>query len=786
MIQWVLFFTLSLNLFALEISIDSAKDDFQNYSILHLKNDSKFQCSDTKDDFEVVTEIVCEFDQKASKHIAQLQNNFFKITNSIKNKKLYITIKPFHKIKLMPNIFNFIVDDDVYNPNVKSSNEWIVIGYIKKLPLVSSKKSQAGINLPFTMKKDKFPFVGGLDIKGNPIHIKKVQDVTDYLKIKNLYLEKKYDSCLELIESVLNEYPNSLFKAELLFYKIRVYSKLNDYDNIIELSKVYLSNYASDENVPEVLALTANAYAKIGLNIDADYFFDRLFSEHQESLYTEWGYIYKGDMFEASGGASKAVAFYKKALMETQNIDVAVTAAYKLALYYIGEIKTKEASQYVQKIADKQPKYFMKDLKKSMDMMYAFADEGDYYTASVIAKAILDSSDKKSDEYESILKDRGIWLSKTSRKKEALKALNKYLKEFNDGDYEEEVQVTKDALFFDTAESNDSVKLKHYNELITQYSNDSIGNRALYEKSKLLLKKGMYGDLLGIKEQLLELDKDKYKDTDKMVIDAATGSMKLYLKHDECQEVLNISNEYNITLSDKWDDGVYTCSMKGADYRLAKKIATKNLKSKNIEERKKWLFRYIKIDFATGNYSEVIEASKELISLIEDELDKNSQYKDIYRYQFDAYKRLEDSTNMLKSIVKVEKVFGIESKDIERYVAVLAVGNRLKDSNIVIKYAKYVMQIQKETSTYVESPYVEFTLSQVYIEKELYNKALKVLKSLEKVKLTNKERSRAKYMLGSVYTKLWRDSEAKKAYKASIDADATTPWAKLAKSALEI
>jgi len=37
-----------------------------------------------------------------------------------------------------------------------------------------------------------------------------------------------------------------------------------------------------------------------------------------------------------------------------------------------------------------------------------------------------------------------------------------------------------------------------------------------------------------------------------------------------------------------------------------------------------------------------------------------------------------------------------------------------------------------------------------------------------------------------VYSKLWRDEEATKAYQESIDADSTSAWAKLAQGAKEI
>ena len=271
-------------------------------------------------------------------------------------------------------------------------------------------------------------------------------------------------------------------------------------------------------------------------------------------------------------------------------------------------------------------------------MMNIFIDGMKYETASSIAKALLDETNQQDDEYEILLKDRALWLAKTTLKAEALVAINDYFKIYNDGDFSDEVQIAKDELFFDTSDLNTTAKLDEYNKLISEYENDSIGERAIYEKAKLLLENEMYSDVLYSKNQLLNLDEEIYEDINSIVTDSAIGVMQSALESKECQEVLNISNDYNITLSDKWDDGIYECSMMGGDYQLAKRIASKNLKSKDLQERKKWLYRYIKIDFAIGNYSDVIDASKDLISLIDDV--KTSKYKDVYRYLFDTYQRL--------------------------------------------------------------------------------------------------------------------------------------------------
>jgi tetratricopeptide (TPR) repeat protein len=326
--------------------------------------------------------------------------------------------------------------------------------------------------------------------------------------------------------------------------------------------------------------------------------------------------------------------------------------------------------------------------------------------------------------------------------------------------------------------------LAKYNKLIAEYKGDSIGERALYEKAKLLLKEKKYADLLSMKKELATLDRETFKDIDSIIHQAIIGLMESSLKNKNCKNVLVIANDYNISLSNSWDNGIYECAMKGGDFQLSKSIASKNLATKDLQERKKWLYRYIRIDFETGNYSELIDAAKDLIALIDNE--KTSPYKDIYRYLFDAYERLNEKENMIKTMAKIEDIFGVNYKDIDRYVAMISLGTALKDDNMVIHYGTNVMKIQKASHSYAQTPYVEFTLYGAYMNQNEYKKALEVIKSLDQRSLSKDVRARQKYLLGMVLSKLHRDKEAKKAYEEAIKADANSAWAKLAKSALEL
>ena len=781
MFKLILLTLLSINSFALEVSINSAKENFIRYATLDIKHEDNFVCQEIKDDFDTVTEVICAFSKRPSSHIQVLQNDFFQVTTFLKNDTFFIKIKPFHKIKLIANIFDLTEDNETYLADVELSKSWTILAYKEKLPLFKeNNKPDNRINFPFFLDKDKLPFVGSLDIKGNPVFIQKVGDVSDYLRVKELFKEKKYESCIDIIDEVMQEYPDTLFKAELLYYKIKIYSELKDFDNVVDSSKLYLQEYSANENIPEVLSLIAKAYSKIGMPSDAEYFFDRLFSEHKNSIYSEWGSLYQAEMLESGGGSSKAIAIYKRILYKTKNVVIAVNAAFNLAKVKV-DISPSEASKYIDKIVSVQPSYFKEQYKVSKEMMEVFADYNEYLTAAKIAAALFDSINPSYDDYEILLSKEALWLSQTQEKQAALEALNKYIKQFPDGDYIAKIDIAKDKLFFDTNDANSSAKLLEYDKLIETYNNDTIGARAKYEKAKLLLAMKKYQDVLAMKDAIVTLDMDMYKDKENLIVDAAIGEMQDALGDNECKRVLKISHEYNITLSNKWDDGLYECAMKGGDYLLSKSIAQKNFKSDNLEFRKKWLYRYIKVDFATGNYSDVLSASKDLISLIED--DKDTKYDEIYRYVFDTYDRLEKKDEMLKAILTIEKTFGLSYKDIERYISVMSIGSEKNDDTIVLEYGNKVIAIQKSSNSYAQSPYVEFAVYQAYMNKEDYAKALEVIESLNSVEINNKERSRQKYLLGTVLNKLWRNVEADKAYDAAISADKDSAWAKLAQSA---
>lgn len=772
---------ITAQLFSLELSINSAKEANQNYSILHIKDKEPFLCQEIKNEFEVVTKSVCTFVKIPRGAIAPVSSEFFEITSGIEKNSLTITIKPKKRSKLIPIIFNLTKDETIFNPKIKRSNHWTIIGFNDAMPFIKEqKRSSKAINFPLAIGSGKLPFVGSLDFNGNPINIKRVGDVKEYIKIKKLYEEGSYDQALRMIDVITAEYPDSLFNGELLYYKIRVSAKLNQHTDVIESSKKYLIDHSGDENVAEVLSLLAKSYAHEGQSADAEYFYDRLFSEHMDSVYAQWGRIYMARELEKAGSFKKARDLYLQVINESKDIDVALEAALRLSANLTAAQNTKEASKYANKILVANQDIFAKNPSESTTIMNTLADMKDFNTSAKIASALLKDMPKESEAYEEVLKKSGVWLSKTEDKKTALVYLDRYLKEFKEGKYIKEVKEAKDALFFDIDDANKTKSISEYDALASEYKHDAIGQRALYEKAKLLLKNHKYKEVLAMEKELLSIT--EHKDIQAMLQEAKVQRVQESLDSGDCTTMMGLFVKYPLVVKKEWEDGVYECSMKAAAYTLAKKVTDKNVKSSDLNQRAKWLFNLLKIEFAQGNYKVVLAIANELKTL--NPKDKNTLL--YHRYLFDTYYRLRNNEKMIEEIVAIEKIFGQEFKDMPRYTAVMAIGSQKSDNNIILTYGEKINSLQSKTKSYTQTPFVEFTLHEAYLAKNENKKAYEVIKSLENRTLSANDRSRQKYLLGNVLSRLWKNDEAKKAYQEAINADKNSAWAKLAATAKKV
>ncbi|AFV96557.1 MULTISPECIES: tetratricopeptide repeat protein [unclassified Sulfuricurvum] len=781
---WIIL-SLWFPLLALELTLQSGKESGEKYSVLHLRESSPFTCQATQDDFGETKRIDCRFPKSPKQKFPPIDNERFSVSAATSPQGYTLTILPKSKMKLMPVVFNLTKESDTYQSDVKKSSHWSVVGYAKKLPLLSiSAPSADGINFPVKIKKNNRPYIGGLDLKGNPIKISRVQDVTDYMNMKKAYEAKDYDKVLELSEYTLKNYPKTVFKNELMLYQIRALHYEDESEKLLEIGKQFLRLYSSDPNLAEVLAYMGNAYGKVGQSTDADYFFDRLFNEQSESPFASLGMIYKAEQLENSGSSKQAMIYYQRSLATSSDVGIASKAAFRLAQIELANGNTKQAAHYIEKITSANSKYLKEVLEDAMLMAETFYDRNDPKTALRITEALLSVIDPKSSVHPQLLKNLGFQYAKAGKQNEALKRFNEYLETYKYGEFVEEVRRAKDGLFFEDGEKNTTEEIKKYDDLIGRYGDDSVGRKALYKKAQLLLKEKKYQEVLDLEDELYRLDSTEYPQTNTLISKSAIGLEKSFLKEGKCAEAMKFQKMYKIKLLPEWDEALFNCALKTTQYATAKKIAQRHLKAPSVAERQVWLSRMVKTQFGLGEYKEAIKGGEELITLLG--VEKNPPLNDIYRTMYDAAQRVGDAEGMIRHVKLIEAAYQNDFKDIERYTQMVSLGLKRKDEAMTQTYARKVMALQERTKTYTQSPYIEFTLAQSYQNIGKDTDALKVLRTLNPRKLVNEKRSRQQYLIGAIEQKLGNKRQSREAFNASIKADKNSAWGKLAKDALSL
>ncbi len=780
--HWLLL-SLWLPLCALDLSIQNGKEEGRPYSILHLRDANSFKCLPARNDYDEIIRIECQIPKASSATFAPIQNTHFTVEHKKSSLGNTIVITPKSKIALYADGFDLRKEAQMYVSSARETKHWTVVGYTQKIPMLTdAAENPNALNLPIRSAKETYPYVGGLDLKGNPIKMKRVQDVNDYMELKKAYKNQDYTKTLSLAKKTLEKYPNTIFKNELLLYEIRALHHMDDNEQLLLLSKQFIRQYSGDPAIAEVLAYTGNSYSKIGQSSDSDYFFDRLFTEHADSPFAAEGMFLKAQQLEISGNPKPAAHYYRLVVNKTKDIELASAAAFKLANMDIGFGHLDKAKIYLEKIARVNPDYFAKVREQSMSMIDSYMEHKDPKMAAKITQCLMGVSVKKSEEHQELLKNLGLLYASAGEKEKALKHFNEYLKMYPHGAGFDEIKRAKDGLFFEKSEPKGEEGLKKYNELIDRYGNDPVGQKALYKKAQLLFKEGKYQEVLDIESDLYRLSSKEFPEVSMIIGQSAIALTKKKLETLKCAEAMTLHKMYRIKLQPQWDGLTFDCALRMGNFPVAKKIAAPHLKAATIAERQLWLSRLTKVHFELGEYKEAMRSGKEAAALLEAQ--KNPAQNDLYRTLFDTAARMNDDVKMIEYIKKCESAFGTDFKDIERYTQMVSVGLKRKDEVLVQNYANRVIALQNRTKTYTQSPFIEFTLAQSLMNQEKNNEALIILKSLNARKLNPEKKSRQQYLMGSLAMKLGKKAEAKAAFNASIKADGKSAWGKLAKDAL--
>jgi len=724
--------------------------------------------------------IECVFPREPKERFEKIETEFFVIDSFNKNKKYHISILPLQKMKLIP-IANKLYEKGLIRSadTYTSAKHWMMIAYKEKLPLIKIDKTpDIGLDFPIAMEEVKMPSVGALDISGMPIRLDQVKDVSDFMRIKSAYEAGNYDKLATDVDALFVRFPDTIFKAELLLFKMRGFHQAGENEALIEVSKEFMREYSDDENMPEVLAYTANAFSAVGIQKDAEYFYDRLFKEYEKSKFAALGMVFLGDEYHSKGKPKEAARYLEQALYASDDIEVASMAAIRLAKMSLEQGDLERSAKLYNKIIEGNAKYLQHQVETNYDNARALANRGHQKTGANILKGMIKHLPVSDDRYEPMMKDIGLWLAQTEDKPAAYIALKAYQKKYGDSDYAAEIQETLDSLFYTPDDANKTALMAEYEALQEKYGKNEIGQKAGFEKAKLLYANKQYQDVIDMEGSGVENEVGYFELKHEAILSLTLET----LENGKCSQAITLSKDYNLSIESKYDANLYSCAFETGNYKLANNIASKHLKDKT--KRLQWLFDYAKTLNKLSEYEELVKVTEDIIIL--SDIDKTNKYNSILHDAFYAYERLKQTQGMVKTIKELEKRRGLDNKDIELYVSMIKLGLKQRDDVIIQTYTQKVMKLQDKTKSYSQSPFVEFAALQVLKTQGKKKEQITILNELVKRELKNKDKSRVYYMLGSILMKEGKSEEAKSAFDESIKADNTSAWSGLSKDALDL
>ena len=774
-----LFLFFAPHIHALTIDIKRGMEGGSAYAILNLYDKTPFSCAPAKKFEDRPLEYICTFKLMPKDLFSSIESDFFNISYKIKKKKFLLKILPTKKSKLFsfpPAIFQHSV---IEAKSPKLSNHWIVIGYEKSLPYLD-KENYFEEHLSFSIDWKDFalPSVGAVDLNGDPIFIKNNRDVERFISIKEAFKAGKYSKAYDLAKESKELFPKSVFKIDFLRYEIKSLAAMDMKENaeeIIKLSKGFIKKYTSDEYLPEVLLILARVYSAMGFVSDANYFFDRVIYEHPGTKYANLGRIYLADQLYMSGKIKEALNLYKEALYDAKDLEVASLAAYKLAIRYLDQGKTKDGIVYLEKVWKRNPEFLLRDIEDAHRIAEQIASKNRHKLAIEINRALIKRLKKLNPLYEDALFEIAEWYKDLNRFKNALQWYERYLKEFAYGKYSDNAKEKIDALFVTVSDANTTVALQKYDELIKSYAGKSLGEKAFVAKLKLLLKMDKLDNIFKLQSKINEIKDEKLKQEATKVLNRAVEiKFKNAIAKDSCEDAIYLIDKYKYKPESSYDETLFSCFTKYVKYDKALSLAKRHLQDKDLNKRVLWLCRTVHLLRVKENGIEGYKALKDLETLLT--INKNGVCNTL---DF-------DKAWILYSMQRFSDYFAWMKKLLKKYPSKIELSEYLKkgvdlaqksgDLAQQIWSLQKLIELQNRVGAHPYSPWAEFKLVKIFKKEGKRDRALKILKEMRGLNLKGDKRAMWLYQYGETLNELNKNVEAKKIFKECSKIDAKSSW----------
>lgn len=772
---YLIFLTISLA--SATLTLNEARDQSSNFSILHINDNSPFNCRE-KLEVDFTNIIICQFSQDITPQILRSNRDL-----QIESDKNNIKIIPTLKYLLRGIQDDFITSNIVKNSSKAKFKHWIIVAYKKDMDIFKSNNSN-GINFDITYSEDMYPSVGTLNIDGLPVLAKNDAVVMD--RIKTRFEEQKYDLVISLADKLIVD--DDTFIEEANLYKLRSLDRLawekdnkenkKDKDKIMELAKSWIQNNPSSKYIPEILMIMSKTNYKLGYDKIGDEYSDILNEEFYDNKFNQIAQLHKADSINRNSKIrDESIKIYKDVLYNTKELDIASKASMKLSNAYMNKGHVNKANSYIEKVMAANKSYISKDIKQSYEIAKKFADYKRYDIAIKIATELLSSS---NEQYmDGISKDLAYWHDLDGKKNLAYGKYKQYLNDFQDGNSIDFVKSRIDKILVDLEELNSTKKLADLDKIMLKYPNDSIYKKALIQKAKIYILGDRYKELFDMKDDL-SLSGGK-----EVLQIGANKKIALDLDNDNCKSAILLSNDYNITIKQNQEKKFFECLMRFAKYKQALTISKKYTSSKELHKKLFWMYKTLKVYNKLGYDKKVIMLGEDIEKL--SKILKLDVYADIAYEKATAYFNLKEYDSLLlKEAQKIQELFEGDVRNIDLFAKVLRDAKNRKNHQIAVIYTKKIINLQNRYKMSDYSPQVELDLITALKYLKQYDEALKEDIKLLYKKLTDKQKANVLYIAGELSLKLNKTKQAKEFFIKCGEIVNDNSWQKLCVQSLKL
>ncbi|MGP1580511.1 MAG: tetratricopeptide repeat protein [Wolinella sp.] len=770
---------------ALDVVINSAKEGGKNFAVLNLKYERLFPCKEERDRYGEVERVVCRIEGQPPSSFTHSNTLFFKLSVEQINSTPHLIITPKKRAKL----FALHADPKEHTPllseEAQLSMRWQVIGYEDQIPFLSNKPHR-GINFPIKMESTRTPLIGALDVFKKPLEVEAGGDVPLYLSIRGLMDQGLYSEAISAIDDAFMRYPETIFKRELLLFKIRAFEALNDPDSreeLVALAKSWSRAYPADSSIPEVLYILAKTYGDLRFFDEARYYYDRLFTEYRGNNFELLARIALGDELLRHGDNKRTPQLYADALNESKNLDTASFAALRLAEYHISKKNFPEAEKLLSKVLQAHAKFFQKDPLKTYKMIEQWAlEEGFYLLSAQIAESMWNSGIKEEGEDgedlpEKLLRQAGIWYEFAGNFDDAHRIYRLYREKYEDRAAFSKIVERDDKLLFVLDESDARKRLARLDEVIVAYPNSPEKEKAYERKAETYVELGEWENVLLIERFL--------KPENPSLITATTRLVQKGLKENDCKKVAFYMQNYrHLELSNLERIFSFDCLLQGALLPRAEELASEGIQRENLGERLEWLYRYAQVLEALPDYPRAINAARDALMLA-DSL-KKVQFAQVAFILFNALAKEQREDEAREVFARLQREYTEDSRMIEAYRMMLLWASKKLDEVAIELYAKELLRLQKLHARPEFSPWAELVYIDSLLRLQRFNDALKIVDELLAQKLDSQTKIKVLYIRGSTAQRVGNLPLARESYERCSKSDEVSAWKNLCTEALKL